>query len=565
MDSSVFVRGDQSKSDTYDLSFRTDLRNITAVRLEVLPDERLPKHGPGRIFYEGPFGDFFLSEFTVAADGKKVRLIRASQSYAGGKTSAQAAIDGDPQTGWSIDGGQGRPHTAVFNLASPLASVRELVIKMLFERYYAAGLGRFRIAVTTDTRQAVARDMPAELEDLFLVPAAKRSAAQKEQLLRHYVQIAPELAGERKAIDRLRKELPALPTTLVMAERPRENPRPTFVHKRGEFLRLAERVEPATPEVLPGLPKDAPRNRLGLARWLVAPENPLVGRVTVNRQWAVFFGHGIVRTAQDFGSQGELPTHPDLLDWLAVEFVKKGWSLKQVHRLIVLSATYRQASRVTPELLRRDPDNRLLARGPRVRLDAEAIRDAALCAGGLFSPKIGGPSVFPPQPAGVTTEGAYGGLAWQPSPGADRYRRSLYTFSKRTTPFALYATFDGPSGEVCLARREVSNTPLQALSLLNDPVFTEAAQALGRLMAGRTGATDERLAYLFRRCLNRPPHRNELEKLARFYQAQKGRLEKKELSAATIAGPGAGDANDRAAWTLLARALFNLDEFVTKG
>jgi hypothetical protein len=583
-DHSVFVSGDQSKSDTYDLEFRGDFRNVTAIRLEVLPDERLPKHGPGRIYYEGPQGDFFLSEFNATADGKKVRLAKATHSYAKGKSSAQAAIDGDPQTGWSIDGGQGRPHAAVFNLAAPLGATRKLGIRMLFERYYAAGLGRFRISVTTDARPAIARDMPADLEELFLVPAApkkgsdplnsrgqtpfsdaKLSAEQKQRLLRHFLQIAPELAKERAAIDQLHAQLPALPTTLVLTERPPQNPRPTFVHKRGEFLRPTERVEPATLAVLPPLPKDAPRNRLGLARWLVAPENPLVGRVTMNRQWAAFFGHGIVRTPQDFGLQGTFPTHPALLDWLAVELVKKGWSIKKMHKLIVMSATYRQASRVTPELLRRDPDNRLLARAPRIRLEAEVIRDSALRASGLLSPKVGGPSVFPPQPAGVTTEGTYGGLEWKASPGADRYRRSLYTFSKRTMPFALYTTFDGPSGEVCTARREVSNTPLQALTLLNDPVFTEAGQALGRLMMTKAGSTEERLEYLFRRCLNRSPSPEEVKKLVQFYQAQKLRLAKKQLNAAAIAGPGEAEVNERAAWTLLARVLFNLDEFMTKG
>ena len=192
-----------------------------------------------------------------------------------------------------------------------------------------------------------------------------------------------------------------------------------------------------------------------------------------------------MRTAEDFGYQGEPPSHPELLDWLALELSRQGWSMKRMHKLIVMSATYQQSSRATPELLAKDPENRLLARGPRVRLEAEVIRDAALRASGLLSERIGGPSVFPPQPPGVTTEGTYGGLEWKVSPGGDRYRRGLYTFTKRTAPFAMATTFDAPSGEVCVARREVSNTPLQALTLLNDPVFQEAAQALGRLMAAR--------------------------------------------------------------------------------
>jgi hypothetical protein len=563
-DDSVFVSGDQSKRDVYDLTFHTDLHGITAVRLEVLPDDRLPKHGPGRVYYEGPFGDFFLSEFTVTSGGSKVPLSRATHSFAGGNTSAQNAIDGDPQTAWTINGGQGRAHSAVFNLAAPLAGGGDLGVQLLFERYHAAGLGRFRIAVTTDPGPAVARDIPPEVEELLLVPAGQRTAAQRQRLLEQFLLTAPELAAERAAIDKLRKEMPAYPTTLVMQERPAENPRPTYRHNRGEFLQPAERVEPGVLSVLPPFPADAPRNRLGFARWLVSPENPLVGRVTVNRQWAAFFGRGLVPTLQDFGYQGEPPSHPELLDWLAVEFVKEGWSLKKLHRLIVRSATYRQSSRATPGLLARDPDNRLLARGPRVRLEAELVRDAALRASGLLAERVGGPSVFPPQPPGVTTEGTYGSLAWKVSEGPDRYRRGLYTFSKRTAPYALFATFDAPSGEACLARREVSNTPLQALTLLNDTVFVEAARALGTTMAGRPGPVEDRVADLFRRCLTRPPDRDEVALLVRFYGDQKRRLENKELDAAALAGPGGGDAVERAAWTALARALLNLDEAITK-
>jgi hypothetical protein len=230
-----------------------------------------------------------------------------------------------------------------------------------------------------------------------------------------------------------------------------------------------------------------------------------------------------------------------------------------------MSATYRQSSRATPELLAVDPENRLLARGPRVRLEAEAIRDAALRAGGLLSERVGGPSVFPPQPAGVTTEGTYGGLVWNVSPGGDRYRRGLYTFTKRTAPFAMATTFDAPSGEVCVARREVSNTPLQALTLLNDPVFQESAQALGRLMAAQTGPVEERVDALFRRCLTRAPDRDEVRQLTRFFQAQERRFALKELDADKIAGPGERNTCERAAWTVLARVLLNLDEAVTKG
>jgi len=357
---------------------------------------------------------------------------------------------------------------------------------------------------------------------------------------------------------------PQYPTTLVMQERPPENPRPTHIHHRGEFLQPKEQVQPAVPAFLPPLPDDAANNRLNFARWLVSRDNPLTARVTVNRHWSAFFGRGLVPTIGDFGYQGQLPSHPELLDWLAVEFMQQGWSLKWLHKQIAISATYRQSSHATADLVRRDAENRLLARGPRVRLEAELIRDAALSTSGLLSPKVGGPSVFPPQPPGVTTEGTYGRLDWTPSTGEDRYRRSLYTFSKRTAPFAMYNTFDAPSGEACVARRDVSNTPLQALTLLNDVMFVEAARAMGNEFAVRDGTVPQRIAAMFRRVLVRPAKPEEIETLAAFYEHQRARLEAGELEAKTVAGEGAGEVIDRAAWTLVARILFNLDEAITK-
>lgn len=603
-DGGVFVTSDQTKSDTYDLTYRVDPRRITALRLEVLPDDRLPLRGPGRVDYEGPIGDFFLSTFRVQADGQPVAFTRATSSFAAGGNDATKAIDDDPQSGWSIDGGQGRRHTAVFHLAEPRVEAGELAVHLLFEKHYSAGLGRFRLWATDAPSGGEASPLPDDLLALTARRFEDLTDAERERLLRHFVTVAPELAAEREPIEKLRRELPAYPTTLVMRERPPENPRPTFVHHRGEFLSPRERVEPGVFAVLPDLPEGAPRNRLGLARWLVSPDNPLTARVTVNREWAAFFGRGLVATVDDFGFQGELPTHPELLDWLAVEFIKQGWSLKRLHRLIVTSATYQQDSVVRAGLLERDPQNRWLARAPRVRLEAELVRDTALSAAGLLSPKLGGPSVFPPQPASVTKEGAYGPLDWQVSPGEDRYRRGLYTFAKRTAPFAMFNTFDGPSGEACVARREVSNTPLQALTLLNDEVFHEAAQALGRVTATAPGEEAGRARFLLRRCLTREPDVFELERVLHFYRVQKARFAADEGGARVVAGEEAGergdggrdgtravpepstgaggtpappneshlaggrpappDAVERAAWTAVARVVLNLDEAVTK-
>ena len=555
-DASVFASGDISKSDTYELRFTNVPAGVTAILLEALPEPRLPAHGPGMAFYEGPKGDFFLGEFQLLADGQPVKFSGATESHAKnnfGKNPGSAAlmIDGDPQTGWTTADRPGERHTAVLNLPSPAPAARDWTVKMIMGRHYACSLGRFRISVTTDARPAVARDLPADLDALFTVPDVKLTAGQRARLRQEFLLTLPELKDETARIRALRK--PAQPpTTLGFRERPAENPRPTFIHNRGEYLQPTDPVTPGIPAFLNPLAADVKRDRLAFARWLVSPENPLTARVIVNRQWAAFFGRGIVKTTEDFGYQGDEPTHPELLDWLAVEFVKQGWSLKKIHHLIVTSATYRQSSHVTPGLLAADRENRLLSRFPRVRLDAEIIRDAALTASGLLTEKIGGPSVYPPQPDGVT-EAAYGKTEWTPSTGADRYRRSLYTFSKRTAPFALYNTFDGPTGEACIARRDVSNTPLQALSLLNDIVFNEAAQAFGKQLAERKAADAEKLDEAFRRIICRKPTDDERTTLLRFVQTQRERLADAKPSA------------EAAAWTALVRALLSLDEAVTKG
>jgi hypothetical protein len=589
-DGSIFVSGDMSKRDVYDITLDAGgLTGITALRLETITDDRLPQIGPGRIYYEGPFGDFFLSKVTLlsplsprgrGAGGEGAESLTtvpfksASHSFANGNNTAAMAIDDDPQTGWSINGGQGRPHYAVFQLERPLeagvaaglnrpAHGPTLQLQMLFERYYAAGLGRFRIWATTDPRGGQARDFSNEIEGLLLLPPDQLTLEQTQKLLAQFCQVAPELAAEREAIKKLRDSMPAYPTALVMQEWPATRERATFVHHRGEFLQPKDQVEPGLLSILSPLAQRQPQNRLEYAHWLVSGANPLVGRVTMNRHWAALFGTGIVRTTEDFGYQGESPSHPDLLDWLAIELPRRGWSLKSMHRLIVTSHTYQQSSRFPPEAAASDPQNRLLSHFPRIRLEAELVRDSTLHMSGLLSGKLGGPSVFPEQPKSVTAEGAYGALGWNVSPGEDRYRRGLYTFAKRTAPFAMLATFDGPSGEACIARREVTNTPLQALTMLNEPTLLEAAQALGKAATTGRGSA-ESVTEIVRRCLTRPPTDQELSLLVQYYENQKQRLMSKELDAEKVAGPGEGSVIDRAAWTLTARAILNLDEAITR-
>jgi hypothetical protein len=569
-DDVIFASGDFTKNDTYTLKFANVPKGTRALQLEVLPDSRLPGNGPGRVFYEGSPGDFFFTNLKATSGDTALKFKGASQSFATGGSTAEKALDDDLQSGWSCNGGQGKRHTAVFVLAEPFTG-GELKLEMTMERYYASALGKFRWQATTE-EGATASALPEDAYALLaknrtpeLVKALTESdSADKNILLKAFAQAAPELAGARKEMDDLRIDMPKYPTTLVMRERDADHRRKTFRRHRGEFLQTREEVAPGTPSFLPTLPPGAPTNRLGFAKWLVSAENPLTARVVMNRQWEAFFGRGLVRTTEDFGFQGEMPTNPALLDWLALEFQKQGWSQKKMNKLIVMSATYQQASKATRETLARDPGNLLLARGPRYRIEAESVRDTALAVSGLLAQKIGGPSVFPPQVAGITTEGAYGPLTWKVSEGPDRYRRSLYTFAKRTAPFAMTMTFDGPSGEACMARRDRSNTPLQALTLLNDEIFMDCARALGRWGAGQTESTEAIVEKMFRRCVTRPPTEIEKAKLVKFYHAQLERFAKGDLKAADLAGGPGERLNERASWTAVARVLLNLDETITK-
>lgn len=542
-DGAIFASGDFTKRDVYTLRF--DLKGtkpITAIRLEVLPDPRLPARGPGRSYYEGRDGDFFLSELTARVGGKKVEFTSASAGFGkiavgSGGADATNVFDGKGSTGWSTATREGERHELVLNLATPITGASKLEIELLFERHFVAALGKFRFAVSSSPKPAQARPGMA---------ADPLNATEAEMQL-DYVRYAPDFEKQREPLVKLRKQIPKPPTTLVFRERSMDHVRPTFRHHRGEYLQAKETVAPAVPEIFEPIPEGQPANRLSFAQWLVSDRNPLVARVTVNRAWQQFFGRGLVESIADFGTQSAPPSHPELLDWLAVDFVENGWSLKRLHRHIVLSATYRQSSRMNPEMLERDPDNILLARGPRFRLDAEAIRDVGLKASGLLSNKMFGPSVFPVQDSTIYAA-AYGKPKWNPSKGEDQYRRSLYTFSKRTAPFAAFTVFDAPTGETCTARRERSNTPLQALTMLNDQMFVEMAEGLANEAIQKHADSRERVQFILRRCLTRPPSESEIATLLNFQEAQQERLKDESL-----------------AWVLTARAVINLDETITKG
>lgn len=372
-----------------------------------------------------------------------------------------------------------------------------------------------------------------------------------------------------------------IPQTPILRELGEGKRRTTKLHVRGNFLEQAESVETAIPASFHPFQKDAPQNRLGVAEWLTDPNNPLTARVAVNRVWAQFFGTGLVESQEDFGSQGQSPTHPELLDWLAVEFMGiptsgtpapdlRPWSFKRLCKLIVMSSTYRQSSSASRELLERDRFNRLLARGPRFRLEAEMIRDNALAASGLLSRKLYGPSVMPPQPDGIW-QSTYNTTRWETSKGEDRYRRGLYTFIKRTTPYPAMTTFDAPSRELCTVRRINTNTPLQALVTLNDPAFVEAAQALARRLIKEGGASlEDRIARGLELALIRPPRQNEIAILARLYETRRAYYAANPGDATKLATdpigpvPAGMDPVELAALTAVSNVILNLDEFITR-
>jgi hypothetical protein len=567
-DGSVLASGDITKSDVYEITLPTSDTPVRAIRLEVLPDDSLPAHGPGLGWYEGSKGEFFLSEFEVRAGPERLTIAAATESFAGhahagGSSGAAATIDGEMSSGWSTNGEQGRPHAAVYVLAEPVPAGTSLAVTLRFERHFACPLGCFRLSVA-DAADASARGHTAAEEAILARPTMEWTAAERDVVFRRFLESAPELAEPMKHIRGLEKKLREGTRSLVLRERPADNPRTTFRRHRGEFTQPKEEVRPATPAFLPQLPAEAPANRLALAKWLVSADNPLTARVTVNRHWQAFFGRGLVATLEDFGYQSDPPSHPELLDWLATTFAEDlGWSVKKLHRLIVTSATYQQSSAVPSVLADGDPKNVLLARGPRVRLEAEVIRDSLLEAAGLLSKKMYGPGVRPPQPAGVT-EVAWGNPGWPASGGEDRHRRSIYTYQKRTAPFAMTTTFDGPTGESCVPRRDVSNSALQALTLLNDPMFVEVAQALGRAVMAAGPDDTARLRDLARRVLSRELDADEAAAMTAFLAVQRQRLEAGELDAPQLAGGDGPDAAERAAWMLVARAVMNLDETIVK-
>lgn len=508
-------------------------------------------------------------EFTSAVDDRH-----------SGKNAAAGLLDGEAESGWASPvGGEGGSR-AWLQARDPFGfpGGTELVVRLRFESGRAdALLQRFEVAAAEAPTLAEFVKYPDSIRQaLAVVEPASRTEAQARELRRYFrergvAEVAEAqrlLAARRKERDDFRR---GWPTAMVMqAAAPA---RETQVRIRGQYNNKGEKVEAGVPEHLFAWSPDLPRNRLGLARWLMDPRHPLTARVAVNQYWQRYFGIGLVKTAEEFGSQGEWPSHPDLLDWLATEFVRLAWDMKAMQRLIVTSATYRQDSAVTPALLERDPENRLLGRGARFRLDAENLRDLALSASGLLNPALGGASVFPYQPPGLWGQVAFEGTRdYVQSTGRENYRRGLYTYWRRSIPYASFTVLDAPSREVCVVRRPRTNTPLQALALLNDPVYVEAARALAQRILEQGGkTTPERLDYAFRLTLARRPTESERAILAsacdrEFRHYAEDRKAASELvHVGTSLPPAAIDVAELAAWTVVANTLLNLDETLTKG
>jgi hypothetical protein len=425
--------------------------------------------------------------------------------------------------------------------------------------------------------------LPNSIQEILKTDRDKRTAKQKRALLDYFLEHAytpaqpileplhKQLADLARQREELQKKMPA---TLIFKER--ATPRPAYILKRGEYDQHGPEVGRDTPAFLPSLPPGAPRNRLGFARWLVQRNHPLTARVAVNRLWQQLFGTGIVKTTEDFGSQGEPPSHPELLDWLAVQFVEDGWNVKALVKQMLMSATYQQSSRLTADRLAKDPADRLLSRGPRYRLDAEVIRDQALFVSGLLVEKLGGPSVKPPQPAGLWEAVAYTGsntAKFKADTGCDKvHRRSLYTFWKRTAAPPQMTALDAPSRESCTLRRERTDTPLQALLLMNETQFVECARALAERTLREGGLKlEDRLTFLFRQATARKPDARELSELANAYHDYLSEYRRDASAAKKLIATGESkpdpslDPSELAAWTMVANVVLNLDEVLNKG
>jgi hypothetical protein len=610
-DGSILAAGYAPTKMNEAFTAKTELKTISAVRLEVLNDPTLPRGGPGRSI----FGLFGLTELVVEVGGKKIKIVSATADANAPETPlnpifddksmkkrvtgpVEFAFDDKNETAWSIDVGPGRsnvPRKAVFVFEKPVdVPANAKVTVRLIQNHggwnsddnQTNNLGRFRISFT-DAPAPKADRLPMKVRELVGKPRDQRSETEEFIVFSDWRLTVPEWKVANEKIEELLKGLPLGTSQLVLSEM--EKPRNTYFLKRGDFLKPAEKIIAGVPAFLNPLPKDAPANRLGFAQWLMSKDSPTTARAFVNRVWQAYFGVGLVGTPEDFGIQADAPTHPELLDWLACEFMEpsfvpllqrrgeptKPWSIKHLHRLIVTSATYKQSSKLTPELRERDPSNKLYARGPRFRVDAEVVRDIALSVSGLLNKTVGGPPVYPPIPAFMTVPPAsYGPKSWPESTGPERYRRSLYVFRFRSVPYPALQAFDAPTGDFSCVMRSRSNSPIQALVGLNEPIFVEAAQSLGLRLLAEGGKTDaDRVGFAFRLCVGRSPTEAETKAVLALHAKQLKKFADPNTDPWTVAFskpedfrklPNTATPAELAAWVAVARVMLNLDETMTK-
>ena len=576
VDGSLLASGENPERSTYTVDVKSSLRRITAFRIEVLTDPTLPQSGPGR----ASGGEFILTEVLIEAspgqEGDQPRKLEIQAAVAlqeKDEYEVSRAIDGEGVTGWSLGGleGPNQNRQVVFVLEEDAGSADGTIFTFTLHQRLGGHrtLGRFRLSATTAPREVMQSLVPLDVERILAVRPQDRSSQQTASLLDHYIKQQPRMREWQATLEGHHKAKPQAPRTLAQTIAQNPEPPKTHIHVRGDFLRKGRQVLPGTPSVLPPLRWRGDRpDRLDLARWIVDPSNPLTARVEVNRIWEKLFGRGLVATSDDFGTRGENPSHPKLLDWLAREFMRLGWSRKDLIELIVMSSTYQQSSEVRPKLLESDPKNVWLARQNRFRVESEVTRDLFLAVGGLLQSRVGGRSIRPPLPEDVAKVGYSAGVPWPESPGNDKYRRGIYIHFQRTVPYPMLMTFDSPDSNTSCLRRTRSNTPLQALTLLNDSVFVECARSFARLITSQVSSDDEnRLRYAFRRALAREPDQAEFSLLTDLLEDQQQLIAADEGSAARMVGQDFPDDVSReaaAAWFTVARTILNLDEFVTR-
>ena len=603
-DGSTRVEGQNPGFDDYTMTASLSANKLTGLRLEILPDEKLAQKGFGR----GGNGNIVLTQLNVFLEsGEDLRPItfdRVEADYSQPNWSVENLLTAQHQPiddkrtkqGWALNGNEASkrvPRKAIFVANQPVEvpDGARLRIEMNHRSPYPGhNIGRFRFSWSSDAPATLSLGdtaMPEAIVAILKIDAAKRNDGQRKRLNDYFAKEhdAELLAAVRdheaakKAISDFQAKIP---TTMVMKERA---PRDAFILVRGEYDKRGEKVERGLPAVLPPMPDDQPMDRLGFARWVVSESNPLTARVWVNRAWEQFFGTGIVKTTENFGSQAEYPSHPELLDFLATEFMRPtrlpdvgsdpahAWDMKALQKLIVMSHAYRQSSKVTPDALQADPENRWLARGPRFRLTGELIRDAALSVSGLLIDEIGGPSVRPYMPEKVWDEtSVYGNLRnYKHDQGDGLHRKTMYTIWKRTAAPPTMLLFDAPNREVCTIKRSRTNTPLQALSLLNEVTFVEAARALAARMISKGGADpSSRLTFAYQNLLSREPTAEELEVLTRGIESDWKVFANDPEAANKLVSVGEWkpeielDPVEWATYVMTANVLLNLDEFVTR-